>query len=1410
MKRIDSLLYYTQKLGYLKENNSSNTNWVREEEFTKNLSSEEKVRVYFLWAKQQLLEEACRQGILSEENRKRLLQRSLQSSLKQGELHLRSLKEGLLSLSQVKDIIERLETKGILLSWEQEILVKAALIHEEDNPEKVPLPTLSSHLSQPDQILNAQLGPYKILEEIGSGGVGKVYKARHQQLDKTVAIKVLLQDSEIGEIERGRFLAEAKLIAKLNHPNIVRAQDFGNMGGQDYIVMDLIEGQSLGQILGSGKKYSFREGVKILRDVALAISYAHEEGFIHRDLKPANLMIDKREGKPLVMDFGLAKNLRGAKDITKTGEILGTPRYMAPEQTGGQGSQVSALTDVYALGAILYEVITGHKAINGESFFNIVYRIVHGEIIPPRQLVSSIALDLETICMKALEKDPAKRYSSAQAMADDMTRFLEGEMVLARPHNFWQKARKKIYKNRVFVASAALLFCGIMITFAWNQRVLRQRASVEEVIANWNVWWNDWEENFQQDYSLLQSLDYVLEESEELISQWQTNPEKTYQKWASYDERLFLIWQKYEKELASFPSFFSKYTSLGKTYDRLKEKKQWKELQLSEKGKERWSRFLSKTTFSFSEEMGNPAYRMLENVSEKIVFLEQRSQSVLEEYKKKRTPSLLEKTRWYLSYGEKLLEDVHLVLQQSELTYLAKVEKSLEQIRADRENFLEQAWERVSSDEYSGKVFFLFRKLDYLEEICLSNVTDAKAYYQLARTKHQLGSHKEARIAYEKCNQREKQALSFFYLMDIYFSLSRSMLAIIQRNDESKEFTRSYQLGLEELMEQNLQSFEEILLQTRSLEKRQFFGQMQNFYYELTQAEKYISESYSKELGGSSLELFLVPWGTNRKSFDKLESRVQTDYEQGVQKYHNLLFILNKVSGSYLPQWISHWKSVIYLDLDLLGEYPAEGNSYLERALVVAQEAVKKEPINSRFQQQLAKVYSTIGDYAQVAKIYQRISPPINIDMDLNDFSYAWDLNQHYYLALFRQGEIKKAQKILESYLNYFHESAHKYPVRLVKYPLEKVYERSSIYWLALVYFQQNKNEKIREIFSHWRCHLERPNVRKGETFVKYWIYFICALKVGEEEKGIQALEFLWEGILEEYGTLASKLQGMSLLLESQSPFLHYYEKILNSPARYRKLSLAFIKILDKMQKKQYYELSSRLLDRSPLIKMMAQSVEKDPVFAKKVYQVVKKITGSGGIFQFTFQLIMKLEIDFREQRLRRMEKITSSKVLVQRATGFYRQSLYTKDNLIYLKKALRDILLALEKKPTNSDYHYACALLYVSLSKKEKDYSYLTLFHLRLASELGWSHFDFLTPQDSLWKSFLSQPQSRLWMKRPQRNLLDYPFGNVKKRAQDALAKGYKEQAKQITHAYQKLLQKQEIEPFFDIIKFSDLSQEK
>jgi tetratricopeptide (TPR) repeat protein len=297
------------------------------------------------------------------------------------------------------------------------------------------------------------LGGYELLEEVGRGGMGVVYKARQASLNRLVALKMVLAGSHAGPDALARFLHEAEIIARLRHPHVVQVYDYGSHDGTPYFSLEYLEGGSLADRL-KGQPQPPAPAAQMVLTLARAVQAAHEQGVVHRDLKPANVLL-AADGTPKVVDFGLAK--RGASGQTATGQVLGTPSYMAPEQAGGQSKEVGPAADVYALGAILYELLTGRPPFQGATTWDTLQLVVGADPVPVRRLQPQVPRDLETVCLKCLEKEPARRYASAALLADDLQRFLSGVPVRARPVGLGERAWRWGRRNPVVAALAAAL-----------------------------------------------------------------------------------------------------------------------------------------------------------------------------------------------------------------------------------------------------------------------------------------------------------------------------------------------------------------------------------------------------------------------------------------------------------------------------------------------------------------------------------------------------------------------------------------------------------------------------------------------------------------------------------------------------------------------------------------------------------------------------------------------------------------------------------------------------------------------------------------------------------------------------------------------------------------------------------------
>jgi len=298
----------------------------------------------------------------------------------------------------------------------------------------------------PDATSLPEIPGYRVLGLIARGGMGIVLKAHHAALNRLVAIKVPLARRLATEQDKDRFLREARAAARLRHPHICPIYDVGESRGVPYIAMGFIEGMTL-QAWARQNKPTAHRSAKIMATLSRAVGYAHAHHVVHRDIKPSNIMIDAETGDPVLTDFGLAKELAEENvQMTRAGQVMGTPAYMAPEQAAGRIDQIGTCTDVYTLGAVLYDLLCGRPPFLG-TFGEVVHRLQHDEPVPPRRLAPQVHRDLETICLKALSKDPAGRYASAVALAEDLERFCAGENILARragpAARLWRRIRRR-------------------------------------------------------------------------------------------------------------------------------------------------------------------------------------------------------------------------------------------------------------------------------------------------------------------------------------------------------------------------------------------------------------------------------------------------------------------------------------------------------------------------------------------------------------------------------------------------------------------------------------------------------------------------------------------------------------------------------------------------------------------------------------------------------------------------------------------------------------------------------------------------------------------------------------------------------------------------------------------------------
>jgi serine/threonine-protein kinase len=313
-------------------------------------------------------------------------------------------------------------------------------------------------------------GDYELLEKIARGAMGVVYRARQTSLNRSVALKMMLAGRFANPDDIRRFRTEAQAAARLDHPNIVAIYEVGELEGQQYYTMRLVEGTNLSDEMENLQKDQ-RAAARMLANIARAVEFAHQHGVLHRDLKPSNILIDQR-GQPQVTDFGLAKCTDDDTGLTMSGQIMGTVAYMSPEQAAGKSRSISGASDIYSLGAILYQMLAGETPFKADNPLDILVKVQEEDPRPLRKLNAKIDRDLETICLKCLEKQPHRRYSSAEALSRDLERWLGGEPISARAVTVPERIVKWIRRHPVHVVVAFMGLALIMtaiFAMRWRQ-----------------------------------------------------------------------------------------------------------------------------------------------------------------------------------------------------------------------------------------------------------------------------------------------------------------------------------------------------------------------------------------------------------------------------------------------------------------------------------------------------------------------------------------------------------------------------------------------------------------------------------------------------------------------------------------------------------------------------------------------------------------------------------------------------------------------------------------------------------------------------------------------------------------------------------------------------------------------------
>ncbi|MCS5629552.1 MAG: serine/threonine protein kinase [Pirellulaceae bacterium] len=330
-----------------------------------------------------------------------------------------------------------------------------------------------------------RFGDYELLNEIARGGMGVVYKARQIALNREVAIKMILSGQFANDDEMDRFYAEAEAAASLNHPNIVTIYEIGEVDGRHFFSMEYVPGDSLADLVRE-RPLAPRRAASYISDICEAVQLAHDNGILHRDIKPANVLVNKKD-IPLVTDFGLAKQVHEKSGMTMEGSVLGTPSYMPPEQARGNLDEVNTRSDIYAIGATLYHLLTGNPPFAAASVYETIRQVLNKEPAEPQERNPDIPQDLATICMKCLQKSPDKRYQTALELQEELQRFLQGKPILARPISNVERLSRWCLRNRLIATSSATAIIGVLAMlvtmtvayFVTNDALLDARKSFE-------------------------------------------------------------------------------------------------------------------------------------------------------------------------------------------------------------------------------------------------------------------------------------------------------------------------------------------------------------------------------------------------------------------------------------------------------------------------------------------------------------------------------------------------------------------------------------------------------------------------------------------------------------------------------------------------------------------------------------------------------------------------------------------------------------------------------------------------------------------------------------------------------------------------------------------------------------------
>lgn len=1130
------------------------------------------------------------------------------------------------------------------------------------------------------------LGAYQILEEIGSGGMGKVYKAYHQQLDKTVAIKVMIRTGPTAERERSRFLAEAQIAAKLHHPNIVPVYDVGSVEGRDFIVMEYIEGQSLDKLLANNLP-STRKAMEIMREVALAMHYAHENGIVHRDLKPANLIIHKQTGKPIVMDFGLAKNINKESNLTKSGEILGTPRYMAPEQVLPRG-RVTPATDVFAMGAILYEMLTGKPTIKGQTAMNMLYALTQQAIEPPRHYNQRLAAELDIICMKALEKNPAQRYASAQAFAEDIERFLNGEAILARPGNTWQTMWHRVRKQQTAVLLSVLGFMLVLLAAGWGlfngesrqQPRSRLQAEVSKQLRDeidkavraqavvksqqdFDTWWHTFMQQLRMDMSALHAVASQVRKGRELLQKRYQEDEQELPSdrfILKNSDKLFTAWSELQEQVGKMPSLIERYRTLAVAFCWNRQSDPWLVERLEQKRQ------------GVEQELGkivsgddNIALRIVQRWEKDRYALYLEASDNIDKYSQDHNVDHIEWARW-------LIAQARIYDRQHE--GCARLERDI--LSICQQHYL-QAVDRWQSEAMvDGDL--VATTLSSLQKICLMNCTFVPPFYQIARIYHQLDKRQEARPYYESCHKRQPQNKSVMYaLQEIYFYACHQAVHSYNAGNREPKDTLEARKKFREVRQQ--------IKNTEPVESAQQ-AMLSDFYQQVIEQEAGLVE---REIVNTdtNFNFFLMPHNNNKPEY-------KVAYQEGIALYHRLEKILEPIQEKSLLAQTWVWRGQIWLDLGMHDELSPLPPSYFERASQAFDEARKFQrfPLNTLYL--LGKTHYLIADYGRVEQVYRDFS------CQFARLDPAWLQRVHwdYLLCLLNQGKRQQIKQELEQYLDTYRSGNIKDRAITVKNLI-----------LSLIYIQEGQTGKAQSLLDE-----VYKNFQPKQEQIESIIFFILQTKLGKTDRAKETLSQSWDMQSPRFKMFPIAISGLA----AYTDHFRACRDLFMSPPEYRHLPKGKERQLQQMMLIMAIK-PNEMGNINNFFAEVAAFVESDPALKKSMTSLLKEITGKEMSMELLLYLSAQVALDTMEKRLLPLHSLASGELCYCRANAHYR---------IYLNRGLEDALAksfddlraGVEYQPAEAKYHYACAVVCAELAKKSQPSADYALFHLYLARRLG------------------------------------------------------------------------------------------